>query len=603
MTKSTVKEATPYHLGGPILLITPVMIGLFISVHNAVSATGDADTKRAQENAKAKALKAATAAATMGFAPSLEMMENTDFLLTPVLVVQAALSDDSIRTDKKSSTLHLDAIMELHAPVCRTHVVLFVRFWVTTDSYRASVVWGEPHASAVNFPIYPPTLNVASDPNRFVISHQLLHMYDGVFRKPLGLRGPFRHRFNSYSLSDVRFAEREILDQFKSIEYDRADSNDNLRRRQHVLLPERPITVGFAGEAPTITVNGESRKYPELETVQYAGGRRYTIDYQTVKIGGQDVPMPACIVVRSGDGTRVLRSARLYNYISCEMTPDQIETDATRFSVFDPHDMACRELLLRYWMKPPGDVSPADENSLQDLCTHFRDMPVAGATVGEQLKRVNLLMQLDWMQEDMAKLETDFRKYLSLLSTNGLDRMILFGGQNAIEITIRWAQFRAAERLLPLWLDAALLRNDPNAILDFASANLATSRFWTTAKLMEKAMSRPTLSVEQRFLAQAYHAITLSGISRMASDPDHMVRRELDIAQVRWSLIGSDEGPLLAQARTSLDAARRAYASVTEPSQECRTLRKELDTIGRSVLGNGRSENEDSDPQGNGQIR
>jgi len=579
-----------------------------------------------------------------------------------ICVSVPSLAAETVHTYK--NLIRFDAVVELNASRGRTHIELFARYWVSPDSYRMVVVWAEPHAGHFNFPLYPPTLTIASDPNHFVVGHQFQHMYDSTFAKPFGHRGPFRHQFNTYHLSDIRFAEQESLGMYvcnddlglgggdwdnreefidlpgktasfehrgiamqakvrvtddrlsklslfddeslllESIEYGYRDGTGaNSLRKQEVILPERPMTVGFARKGPTITVDGEGRRYSEFTTIHHAGGRRCTVEYTSVKIGGQDVPVPACIVVRSGDGTRVLRSARLYNYISCEMTPDQIETDATRFSAFDPHDIACRELLLRYWMKPPRDVSPADANSLQDLCTHFRDMPVADATVGEQLKQVNLLMQLDWMQEDMAKLETDFRKYLSLLSTNGLDRMILFGGQNVIEITIRWAQFRAAERLLPLWLDAALLRNDPNAILDFASANLATSRFWTTAKLMEKTMSKPTLSVEQRFLAQAYHAITLSGISRMASDPDHMVRRELDIAQVRWSLIGSDEGRLLAQARTSLDAARRAYASVTEPSQECRTLRKELDTIGRSVLGNGRSENEDSDPQGNGQIR
>jgi hypothetical protein len=36
--------------------------------------------------------------ATAGFKPSLEMKENTDFLLTPALLMQEALSEDVITT-------------------------------------------------------------------------------------------------------------------------------------------------------------------------------------------------------------------------------------------------------------------------------------------------------------------------------------------------------------------------------------------------------------------------------------------------------------------------------------------------------------------------
>lgn len=48
--------------------------------------------------AEAAALQAATRAATTNFTPSLEMKENVDFLLTPALLVQEAMSDDLIIT-------------------------------------------------------------------------------------------------------------------------------------------------------------------------------------------------------------------------------------------------------------------------------------------------------------------------------------------------------------------------------------------------------------------------------------------------------------------------------------------------------------------------
>jgi len=311
--------------------------------------------------------------------------------------------------------------------------------------------------------------------------------------------------------------------------------------------------------------------------------------------------MPVRIVVCSGDDTRVLQSARLYNFALCEMSnTDRIEAEAHRFGDFDPCDMNCRDLLLKYWMKPSSDVSPSDANSLRGLCEHFAELLGADATAGERLKRVNLLLQLHWMQDNAAQIEKDFREYISLLSANGLNRMVLFGGQNVIETTIRRAQFRAADRLLPLWLDAALSRNDPNSLLEFASANLARKRFWTTAKLMEKVLANPTMSVDQRFAAGAYQALALSGIHQMASDPDHRIDRELDIAQVRWVLMGEDEERLLAQLKSTLAAADRAYAGVAEPSREHRSLKKRLDTIMKQAIGANRSqENETTDLQGN----
>ncbi len=603
MMKSNVNRVRLHCLGIVILLrALLLMIPSPNRCGELWAETGSNMKSGAKEQVKATALEAVTRTVTAGFAPSLEMKENTDFLLTPALLVQTSLPDDSVSMDQQSQAARFDAIIELNAPLCGMHVVLFARHWVSTDVYRAAVVWAEPHASAINFPIYPPTLNVASDPNEFAINHQLVHTYDGVHSKPVGLRGPFRHRFNSYSLSDIRFAEQETLNLLNGVE-DKRENNTKSKqsRTRHIVLPERPITVGFSGRGPTITVNGESREYAELETIDREGGRHYTVDYETLKIAGQEASMPVRTVVCSGDDTRVLQSARLYNFALCEMSnADRIEAEAHRFGDFDPYDVSCRDLLLKYWMKPSSDVSPSDANSLRGLCTHSQNMSVADATVGEQLKRVNALLQLHWMLDDTDPLEKDFREYISLLAANGLGRMILFGGQNVIETTIRWAQFRAADRLLPLWLDAALSRNDPNSLLDFASANLARKRFWTTAKLMEKVLANPTMSVDQRFAAGAYQALALSGIHQMASDPDHRIDRELDIAQVRWVLMGEDEERLLAQLKSTLAAAERAYAGVAEPSREHRSLKKRLDTIMKQAIGANRSqENETTDLQGN----
>lgn len=600
--KSNANRVRLHCLGIVILLRALLLMGPSSNKCGELWAETGSNMKLGEkERVKATALETVTRMATAGFAPSLEMKENTDFLLTPALFIQSVLSEDSLSVDQQSQAARFDAIIELDAPLCGKHVVLFARYWVSIDSYRMAVVWAEPHASAINFPIYPATLNVASDQNCFAISHQLLHMYDGVYSKPIGLRGPFRHRFNSYSLSDIRFAEQETLNLLNGVEDDREDNAKGSQpRRRHIVLPERPITVGFTGKGPTITVNGESREYSELETIDRKGGRNYTLNHEVLKIAGQEVSMPIRIVACSGDDARVLQSARLCSFAPCEMSnTDRIEAEAHRFGDFDSYDVNCRDLLLKYWMKPTSDVSPADANSLRELSTHFTAADVTAATPGERLRRVNQLIQLHWMLADADRLEEDFREYICLLSANSLDRMILFGGQNVIEITIRWGQFHAAERLLPLWLDAALSQNDPNSLLDFASANLAAKRFWTTLKLIEKVLTNRTMPADRRFDTQAYHAIALSGICQMASDPDHMIDRELDIAQVRWALIDADETRLLTHAKASLAAADLAYAGVVDPSREHRSLKKRLDAMKQAIGTNRSQENETTDLQDN----
>jgi hypothetical protein len=56
------------------------------------------DVTDAEQRARDIAMRSATRAATGGFRPSLEMKENADFLLSPALLMQEALSDEIITT-------------------------------------------------------------------------------------------------------------------------------------------------------------------------------------------------------------------------------------------------------------------------------------------------------------------------------------------------------------------------------------------------------------------------------------------------------------------------------------------------------------------------
>jgi hypothetical protein len=513
-----------------------------------------------------------------GFSSSLEMKENADFLLAPALIAQQAMAGE------KSGAICFDAVIELNAPLCRTHVVLFARFWVWADSYRLAVVWAEPHAGSLNFPIYPPTLNIASDPNTFRISHQLVHTYDGAFAKPLGERGPFKDRFNVYHLSNIRFAEPEALDLRTRMGATKlpADANgqDGTPRpkSQTILLPERPITVAFQGEGPTITIAGQKHQYKELQTLDRAGGRKVILEYQALDIRGRAVSLPRRIEVYTRDGKQLLHSARLFNCVPWEADAEQARQSAARFSQFDPNEVRCRDLLIKYWLKTRSEVAKENIETLQLLRSQFGKQTRAGATVGEELKRVNMLLQADWMLDDPNGLGADFREYTGLLRSDGLGRMILFGGENVIETTSRWGQPDTADKLLPIWLDGATTENDMASILDFASGRLAKGSLWTTAKLLERALSNPRIPADQRFAGQALQAIALSKLCEMVEKPDY-IESEPGIAQARWALWGRSEEALRQELQASATAAQKSFGAIDRPTRQQRSLKTQLDAI------------------------
>ncbi len=541
---------------------------------------------------------------------------------------------------EKVAVLQFDAILGLNAPLCRTHVVLFARYWVSPELYRVAIVWAEPHVGSLNFPIYPPTLNVASDREAFRIDHQFNHAYDGVFSKPLGERGAFAHKFNSYYFSDIRFAEQEALDLriyardilalkdragsdgervvellaprtgdeckqelsrlsirategridelrlldgagdlLKALQYEYDQQQDGSPLcRQSVLLPQHPIQVGFTGNKPTITIAGEKKEYSELKTTHHEGGRKCVIEHQPVEIGSRRVSAPARITVYRADTMRLLRSARLSNFIHLELSADQLNRSAEQFSLFDSNETKCREMLLKYWVKDPADVNQTDRKTLEELRTHFAQKNAARLTIGEQLRRVNVRLQLDWMLGYGPGLVQNFQEYLSLLTANDLDQMILVGGQHAIETTIRWGQLDAANSLLETWLLAAPSQNSVESALDFAAESFRKGSYWTTLKLLDKVLQMRQLSHGQRFVAQTLRCLGLARLHEMVRNPGH-IKAELGIAQAWWvsSQVGSES--LQKDLRRSITEAKQSFAGLDHPTRQQKALRAQLEKI------------------------
>ena len=79
----------------------------------------------------------------------------------------------------------------------------------------------------------------------------------------------------------------------KRVQYEYAGQGDAKRlKRQTMFLPERPITVAFGGEGPTITIGGQKRRYSQLEIMDPPGGRKCIVDYQPVELRGRAMDLP-----------------------------------------------------------------------------------------------------------------------------------------------------------------------------------------------------------------------------------------------------------------------------------------------------------------------
>ena len=559
------------------------------------------------------------------------------FLLWP-----GAGSADITPRGSEAEVLRFDAILELSAPIAGTHVMLCARYWVSPTHYSVAVVWAEPAEAALNFSTYPPTLQIDSNEQEFSLSNQLRPGNDTRFSKPLGQRGAFRNKFNNYPVEKIRFAEHEALasriyvddmeklaaqaedewqtidvgncanqkgrdrevakldvrmsegrmaalkitdangQAIKSIEYEYSKHKGQwLLAKQNVLLPKRLLTVGYNNRGATVKIGNKEQTYKELPGSHHKGGRKCTVEYKPIKIANGVLPLPASITVHHGETNAVLRTARLSNFVQLKQTPKETEQAASDFSRFGDRELKVRELSSKYWQKDPDKIEDADGALLEQLRAHFENLDVSTKTLGERLKRINMLMQLDWIGSHDA-LKERFRQYLAILTSNKLVEIVLAGGLHAIDMTIEWGQFPTADALLGDWIEAAITACDAESILRFAQIQLRRRHYWAIARLLEEC-SKPRHDWKQKcFDAQALRCVVLWELSEMVKDPSKAKTNRV-IAQAgfaSWSL-GPDG--LLTTAAESLAQAKESFANLDQPSQTQVALRRQLDQIDRRV--------------------
>lgn len=562
-----------------------------------------------------------------------------------LLLSSAAQTRPAAPTGCAVGTVRFDAIIELNAPIVGTHVVLFARYWVAPTFYHVAIVWAEPYVGTINFPVFPITLAISSNKEQFQLSNQLDRRIDAVFAKPLGDRGVFVYRFNNYPLPNIRFAEREaitarlyasdwanagepndgwavigltrdsaktaakrnirriralaIVDQtkvveildgggklLKSITYEYAQANDGrILCKENVLLPATPMTVGFENKGLIVNVDGQEHTIRQFVTAHHAGGRKCTVDYERVRMGAKTLPLPENIDIRRNDTGYALRSARLFNYVRTDLTDEQCREAAERFCHLNDRESKHREFLIKYWFRSPSHVNESDVKTLMELRGEFERIATKATTVGEELRRINMVIAIDLMLGDTDHVLQGFERYLTILRTSQLKQMVLTGGQCMIDTAVRWYQFAAADRLLEQWLDAAMPAHDPTTVLGFAQSRIRHGEYWVIAKLLERSLQSQDLA-QARLAAEVLRCSLLYEIHQLFEKADYL-KSEGAIAQLAWVASSCGIENLNKVLREALNEAKGTFAKVDNPTPKDKALNAELNRMEQKLVAAG----------------
>lgn len=525
-----------------------------------------------------------------------------------------------------------------------SYTLIFARYWVARGYYSAAVVWAEPQSTDLYFALHPSTLTVTSNKQRFSIGHEIYSKYNQKYEKPLGKRGVLRNKFGSYPIPNVRFAEQEALatrlyttdirgledanktggemldisipasedcqtrdvaklkvkasdgyinsmqlfnveqQLLKNItyEYESYGGKTHLRR-QNVVLPERPMMVGFKGEGMKVTLNGKEYRYRDLQATHHRGGRRCSVEYEPVMLGDREVPLPVQVIVRNGKDGRILRCVRLMNFKRVELDAAGAEKAAKQFSGFNADQCKYREFRSKYWKKDPTEVEKTDAETIGQILARIeKDASATGNSTGEKLKHLNILMELNRIVGDESELERYYQQYLSTLKENKLLQMTLVGGYGVIETSMFRGGRSEAEKLLGRWVNAILDINDAESILLFARRQLAKKRLWTTVKLLESYSAKYHSRISARFEAEVLRCTALGELCKLLSIND--IDKKGLIAKVQTDWVASiNQDDLETMLTDSMEQAGRSFEGLPEPSESQQVLKVQLDKIGKEI--------------------
>lgn len=549
-------------------------------------------------------------------------------------------------TGTNVGAVRFDAVIELNSfSYQHNYTLIFARYWVARDYYSAAVVWAEPHSTDLYFAVPPASLSMISDKESFNIGHVTYSKYNNdTYNKPLGERGVFRYKFGNYPIPNIRFAEQEasatriyaadlkglkdanqaggeVLDvsipvtegkhardvaklkvytsggridsmqlfnagqqllKDLTYEYDSKGGKTHLHR-QTVVLTEQPMMVGFNSKGMKVTLGGKEYRYRDLEATHHGGGRRCTVEYELVTLGNKEVALPASVTVRGGGDERVLRCVRMMNFKQVELDAAGAKKAARQFGGFTAEQQKYRQIRSKYLQKDPAQVEKADVEAIKQLRSHFEET-ITGmdSNIGDRLKHLNMLMELNLILGDQKQLERHYEHYLSTLRENKLFQMTLVGGYGVIETAMFRGRRAEAAKLLTRWVDAVLVINDAESILPFARRQLAKNRLWTTIKLLESFSEKYHSRVNARFEADVLKCTALGELCKLLRTTDVAKKGLIAKVQTDWvASIGKDD--LETMLAAGMGEARRSFAGLLEPTESQQALKAQLDQIGEEI--------------------
>jgi hypothetical protein len=143
----------------------------------------------------------------------LSVMSVGCLIITMALTSNASSKIEPVGTN--IGPVRFDAIIELnrYSPdsLRQDYTMIFTRYWVARDYYSAAILWVEPQSTDLFFAPNLPSLSFASGEKEFIVRHESNKKYNETYKKPLGERGVFRHKFGSYPINNIRFTEKEAL--------------------------------------------------------------------------------------------------------------------------------------------------------------------------------------------------------------------------------------------------------------------------------------------------------------------------------------------------------------------------------------------------------
>jgi hypothetical protein len=544
-------------------------------------------------------------------------------------------------------TLQFDAIMELNAPIMRTHTVLFARYWVASDHYTVALVWSEPHTGNLNFPAYPVGLVIHSNKDELCFSHQVHGRVSAVFHKPLGTRPAFQYKFNAYDLHDIRFAETEALASriythditpvgdsqsytfkgrtandrgaeepsrdvgriearvrnerteqlsifspagtlLKKVDYEYQDVPTSSLLKEQIEISAHPVVASLGTEGVTVKIDGASHQLRECPITHRLGGRRVIVEYKKLDFEDTTVSLPVHITVARATDNTELRAVRMFNYVRSKADARECKEAARRFAKLDDTEERCRLMLLKYWLKDPAEVSAQDAAILRDLHVNIERRSTQDMTAGEQLKRVNKLLEVDWILGDVLGVKEHYAQYLRVLAANDLNRTMLFGGHEIIETAVRWGYHPLAGEMRKMWIDTVTPLQSGASILEFADREIERGRFWCVAGLLERSLKN-TMGTGEQFETSALLCKALSRLIYFTEDAER-IGDDSSIMQAGWvaSTFGIDK--LKSMHSDSLLEAKRLYAKLGEPAQRHKMLMVQIEASLREKEGANRGD-------------